>query len=226
MMSKKVHFSIDSKDFDGCRKTTEECFKLINAFFNKSTIYHKKIGKTQDEIDSMLETKSKFKNDSYYIKHFIKAKNTGECDILLPIKTSSDCFDAVNGDIEIINFCIENLKNALENFRLKKIEQMKDEFDPDRKRILEKDDEWDKTCNSDICYNRKCCFDKKIRLNKRNNVSLIRSGGRDCNFSFPLEYSIWIEKLLNILQQAAQDDVPENQAMKPESPFCNDEIMT
>ena len=51
MMNKKVHFSIDSKDFDGCRKTTEECYKLINAFFNKSTIYHKKIGKTQDEMD-------------------------------------------------------------------------------------------------------------------------------------------------------------------------------
>jgi len=129
-MNKKVHFSIDSKDFDGCRKTTEECYKLINAFFNKSTIYHKKIGKTQDEIDSMLETKGKFGNNSYYIKNFVKAMKTGECDILLPIKTSSDCFDAVNGDIEIINFCIENLKNALENFRLKKIEQMKDEFDP------------------------------------------------------------------------------------------------
>ena len=227
-MNKKVHFSIDSKDFDGCRKTTEECYKLLNAFFNKSTIYHKKIGKTQDEIDSMLKTKIGHGNDSFYLKNFIKATKTGECDILLPIKTSADCFDAVNGNLEIINYCIDNLKNALENFRRKKIEKLKeDEFELlDKKRILETDDEWDKTCNSDICYNRKCCLDKKIQLNKRNNVSLIRSGGRDCNFAFPVEYSIWILKLINILTEAVQKVDPENEAMQMKSPYCNDEIMT
>jgi hypothetical protein len=225
-MSKRVHFSIDSKDFDGCRKTTEECYKLINAFFNKSTIYHKKIGKTQDEIDSMLESKSEFGNNSYYIKNFIKAKKTGECDILLPIKTSSDCFDAVNGDMKIINYCIENLRNALENLRLKQIDKIMDGFELDKKRFLEKDDEWDKTCDSDICYNKKCCYEKKIQLNKRNTVSLIRSGGRDCNLTFPAEYSIWIEKFLNILQESVKVSVPENEAMTMESPYCNDEIMT
>lgn len=225
-MSKKVHFSIDSKDFDGCRKTTEECYKLINAFFNKSTIYHKKIGKTQDEIDSMLKTKSMFGNHSYYIKNFIKATKTGECDILLPIKTPSDCFDSVNGNVEIIHYCIENLKNALENFRRKKLDKIKDEFEPYRNKILEKDDEWDRTCNSDICYNRKCCYDKKIQLIKRNNVSLIRSGGRDCNLTFPLEYSIWIEKFINILTEAVQKVDPENEAMPTKSPYCNNEIMT
>ena len=50
-MVKKVRFSDDCKDYDGCHEITKLCYEIINGFFNKPTIYHKRIGKSQKEID-------------------------------------------------------------------------------------------------------------------------------------------------------------------------------
>lgn len=38
----------------------------------------------------------------------------------------------------------------------------------------------------------------------KENVSVIRSGGRDCNCVAPLEFQVWIEKLLGILKEAVE----------------------
>jgi len=71
-------------------------------------------------------------------------------------------------------------------------------------RKLEEDDEWDKTCTADVCYNRNCCYDKKMKMKLKENVSIIRSGARDCNCIAPVEYGVWIEKLLGILKAAVE----------------------
>jgi len=203
MMSKRVQFSNDAKDYDGSSCATEECYKIVSAFFNKSTIYHKKIGKTQEEIDEVLRNNVAF-NPTYCVKQFVKSTKTGKCDILLPIQSVDDCINAVGGDISIIYDCIANLNRALENIKEKKIEKFISE-EPIRRK-LEVDDEWDKTCTADVCYNRYCCYDKKIKMNLKDKVSIIRSGGRDCNCVAPVEFQVWIEKLLGILKAAVEKD--------------------
>ena len=120
-MNKRVHFSFDSKNYDGSCDMTKACYELVNGFFNKSTLFHKRIGKTQEEIDEML--KDKKDNHGFYVKQFVKATKTGECDIILPIRTSDDCFTAVNGNMDIIYACIENLESAIESVKKRKIEK-------------------------------------------------------------------------------------------------------
>lgn len=196
-MVKGVRFSTDSKNYDGSCDMTKACYEVISGFFNKSTLYHKRIGKTQREIDEMLKDK-KENIHSFYIKNFIKSKKTGECDIILPIKTSDDCFTAVNGDMNIINTCIENLESTIKNIKERKNEKEIKEDDM----FVELDDIWDKTCTADVCYNKKCCYDKKAKLKIKKNVALIRSGGRDCNCILPIESGFWVEKLLELLKNA------------------------
>jgi hypothetical protein len=203
-MSKRVQFSNDAKDYDGSSCATEECYKIVSAFFNKSTIYHKKIGKTQEEIDEALRNNVTF-SPTYCVKQFVKAKKTGKCDILLPIQSADDCINAVGGDISIIYACIGHLNRALENIKEKRIEKFRKFISEEPiTRKLEVDDEWDKTCTADVCYNRYCCYDKKMKMKLKENVSVIRSGGRDCNCVAPVEYGVWIEKLLGILKAAVE----------------------
>lgn len=205
-MSKRVQFSNDAKDYDGSSYVTEECYKIVSAFFNKSTIYHKKIGKTQEEIDEALRNNVTF-SPTYCVKQFVKAKKTGKCDILLPIQSADDCINAVGGDISIIYACIGHLNRALENIKEKRIEKFRKFISEEPiTRKLEVDDEWDKTCTADVCYNRYCCYDKKMKMKLKENVSVIRSGGRDCNCVAPVEYGVWIEKLLGILKAAVEKD--------------------
>ena len=193
-MSKRVHFSIDSKNYDGSCDTTKACYEVINGFFSRSTLYHKRIGKTQEEINEILKDKTE-ELYGFYIKNFIKARNTGECDIILPIKSSEDCYTAVSGNIDIINACIENLESAIEN-----IKEKKDEIEYDENMFEEIDPVWDKTCTADVCYNRKCCLNKKAKMKLKKNVSLIRCGSRDCNSVLPVDQYFWVEKLLEILK--------------------------
>lgn len=202
---KKVKFSNDSKNHDGSSYITEECYKIVSAFFNKSTIYHKKIGKTQEEIDDVLRNNVTF--SPYCVKQFVKAKKTGKCDILLPIQSADDCVNAVGGDISVIYECIGHLNRSLENIKEKRIEKFRRAMEePIRRKLEEVDGEWDKTCTADVCYNRNCCYDKKMKMKLKDNVSIIRSGGRDCNCVAPLEYGVWIEKLLGILKAAVEKD--------------------
>lgn len=196
-MNKRVHFSFDSKNYDGSCDMTKACYELVNGFFNKSTLFHKRIGKTQEEIDEML--KDKKDNHGFYVKQFVKATKTGECDIILPIRTSDDCFTAVNGNMDIIYACIENLESAIESVKKRKIEKEIEDDDL----YVETDPIWDKTCTADVCYNKRCCFDRKAKLKLKKNVSLIRSGGRDCNCVLPIELSCWIEKLLELLKDVS-----------------------
>lgn len=207
MMSKRVQFSNDAKDYDGSSYVTEECYKIVSAFFTKSTIYHKKIGKTQEEIDEVLRNNYTF-SPTYCVKQFVKAKKTGKCDILLPIQSAEDCINAVGGDISILYECIGHLNRALENIKEKKIEKFRKFIseEPIRRKLEEVDGEWDKTCTADVCYNRNCCYDKKMKMKLKENVSVIRSGGRDCNCVAPVEYGVWIEKLLGILKAAVEKD--------------------
>ena len=203
-MSKKVQFSNDTKDYDGSSYVTEECYKIVNSFFNKSTIYHKKIGKTQEEIDEMLRNNVTF-SPTYCIRQFVKSTKTGKCDILLPIQSADDCVNAVGGDISVIYACIGHLNRALENIKEKRIEKFKRNLEKPIHRKLEMDDEWDKTCTADVCYNRYCCYDKKMKMKLSDNIAIIRSGGRDCNCVAPVEYGFLIEKLLNILKSAVEE---------------------
>ena len=202
-MSKRVQFSNDAKDYDGSSYVTEECYKIVNSFFNKSTIYHKKIGKTQEEIDEVLRNNVTF-SPTYCVKQFVKTTKTGKCDILLPIQSAEDCINAAGGDISLIYACIGNLNRALENIKEKKIEKFRRTMEEPVRRKLEVDCEWDKTCTADVCYNRYCCYDKKMKMKLKENVSIIRSGGRDCNCVAPLEYGVWIEKLLGILKTVVE----------------------
>lgn len=204
-MSKKVQFSNDSKDYDGSSYITEECYKIVSAFFTKSTIYHQKIGKTQEEIDEALRNNVTF-SPTYCVKQFVKATKTGKCEILLPIQSADDCVNAVGGDISVIYACIGHLNRALENIKEKRIEKFKRILEKPVQRKLETDDEWDKTCTADVCYNRNCCYDKKMKMKLKENVSVIRSGGRDCNCVAPLEFQVWLEKLLGILKEALEKD--------------------
>jgi hypothetical protein len=210
-MSKRVQFSNDAKDYDGSSCATEECYKIVSAFFNKSTIYHKKIGKTQEEIDEALRNNVTF-SPTYCVKQFVKAKKTGKCEILLPIQSTEDCINAAGGDMSVIYACIGHLNRALENIKEKRIEKFRKFISEEPiTRKLEVDDEWDKTCTADVCYNRNCCYDKKMKMKLKDNVSVIRSGGRDCNCVAPLEYGVWIEKLLGILKAAVEkDDTSDN----------------
>jgi hypothetical protein len=203
-MSKRVQFSNDVKDYDGSSYVTEECYKIVSAFFTKSTIYHKKIGKTQEEIDEVLRNNVTF-SPTYCIKQFVKSEKTGKCEILLPIQSADDCINAVGGDISVIYACIGHLNRALENIKEKKIEKFRKFIvEESSYRKLEVDDEWDKTCTADVCYNRNCCYDKKMKMKLKENVSVIRSGGRDCNCVAPLEFQVWLEKLLGILKEAIE----------------------
>jgi hypothetical protein len=202
-MSKRVQFSNDAKDYDGSSYLTEECYKIVSAFFTKSTIYHKKIGKTQEEVDEVLRNNVTF-SPTYCVKQFVKTTKTGNCEILLPIQSAEDCINAVDGDISIIYACIDHLNRAIENIKEKKIEKFKRAMEEPFRRKLEVDDEWDKTCTADVCYNRNCCYDKKMKMKLKENVSVIRSGGRDCNCVAPLEFQVWLEKLLGILKEAVE----------------------
>jgi len=216
--TKKVRFSNDAKDYDGSSYITEECYKIVSAFFNKSTIYHEKIGKTQEEIDEELRNNVTY-SPTYCVKQFVKAKKTGKCDILLPIKSADDCINAAGGDISIIYACIANLNRSLENIKEKKIEKFKTDLEKPVHRKLEMDPEWDKTCTADVCYNRNCCYDKKMKMTLKNNVSVIRAGSRDCNCVAPVEYGVWIEKLLGILKAAVEKDISSDDVL------YDDEIM-
>ena len=221
-MSKKVHFSLDAKNHDGSSYMTEKCYKIINSFFNTSSIYHKKIGKTQEEIDEML-AKNLTINPTYQIKQFVKSKKTGECDILLPIGSADDCINAVDGDMSVIYACIENLTRALENIKEKRIEKFKKNLEKVEYRELEMDNEWDKSCTSDVCYNRRCCYDKKMKTKLKDNVAIIRAGGRDCNCVAPVEYGVWIEKLLGILKESVEKN--DDAALGYDPLVLNKEIM-
>jgi len=219
-MSKKVQFSSDSKDYDGSSYITKECYKIVSAFFNCSAIYHQKIGKSQEEIDEILRNNFIF-SPTYCVKQFVKVTKTGKCDILLPIKSADDCINAVDGDISIIYACIDHLSRALENIKEKRIEKFKADLEKPVYKKLEMDDEWDKSCTADVCYNRNCCYDKKMKMKLKENVSVIRSGGRDCNCVAPVEYGVWIEKLLGILQAAVEkEDVSDY-----DNVLYNNEIM-
>jgi hypothetical protein len=198
-MIKKIRFSDDCKDYDGCHEITKLCYEIINGFFNKPTIYHKRIGKSQKEIDEMLEDKET--HHSFFIKDFVVSKKTGECDIILPIQTSEDCFDAVNGNMDVIYACIANLENALENIKEKKNESpvvVSDKFFS-----IEYDSEWEQTCTADVCYKKKCCLDKKASLKIIKKVSLVRSGGRDCNCTISIEHEFWVKKFLELLKNVS-----------------------
>lgn len=200
-MSKNVQFSADSKDFDGSSEITKICYEVINAFFNTPTINHKRVGKTQFEIDKMLKNQPDVYNKSYCIKCFVISTKTGECDILLPIKTSEDCFMAVNGDMRVIFACIKNLHRSIENIKEKKLEKdLKHFANSCDDKIFAFDEEWDKNCKADICYTRNCCYDKKIASKLKYNVSLIRSGSRDYNCVVSIDYIVWVEKLLELLK--------------------------
>ena len=85
------------------------------------------------------------------------------------------------------------------------IEKFKRNLEKPIHRKLEMDDEWDKTCTADVCYNRYCCYDKKMKMKLSDNIAIIRSGGRDCNCVAPVEYGFLIEKLLNILKSAVEE---------------------
>ena len=204
-MEKKVSFSKDTKEYDGCSSNILEIYKIISGYFNIPFINVKKIGVLQETLDNLS-----IKNYRSMILTIRIRTKILEKEPILPIKSYEDCI-SICKNTKILYDCLHNLNNAVDALNTKighenqpQIDMEEDEYIiqttndiDDEEKILRL--KWEKKCDELYCTKRFCCLDKKIKLKKRNSTSLIRKGSREYSLVIDNNNIESVKKLINIV---------------------------
>jgi len=202
-MSKSVKFSRYSKRHDGSITVQDEVYSIIGAYFGVTQKNIKKIGMTSEEIDRLTDLYVKNRKTteglSIFLKSIIKSKKIG-ADTIPSLKTAEDVKRYPD---YFVDEAITNLESAVENAKEKTKQKFVDAQEEMRqsKKYREIDVEWEKTCVSPICYDRRCCLDMKAKKKLAYKVALIRSGSLDYSMVLPVERIDRIYKLIAILKE-------------------------
>jgi hypothetical protein len=203
-MSKSVKFSRSCKTHDGTVRIKEEMHSLIGSHFGITENNIKKVGIRSEQIDTLIDLYVKNKKTteglSTFLRMTIKSKKIYS-EKISPLKTPEDV--RWRYPDYLVNEVITNLESAVENAK----EKIREKFISSQEEMQqpkvyrETDAEWERTCRSPVCYDRKCCLDKKAKKKSGYKVSLIRSGSLDYSIVLPIEYVDSIYKLIAILKE-------------------------
>ena len=198
----KVKFSVCSKSYDGSSPMKDEIYSLIGSFYGIRENNIKKIGMSSEDIDKCislyLNNKKTTEGLSDFLRMIIKSKKISS-DKLHPVLT---VLDVVKYDYFTIVGAIENLKSALSNAMDKIKEKLINEHEElnNPVKYREKDEEWERTCGAPVCYERRCCLDKKAKRKCNYKTSLIRTGSRDYSLMLSIDNIDNIRKLIDLLE--------------------------
>ncbi len=198
----RVKFSLSSKNHDGSLPITDSVYSLFGSFYGIREKNVKKIGMRQEEIDKCIDLylchKKTTDGLSVFLRSIIKSKKISS-DIIYPLSTVRE---VAKYDSIIIETAINNLYSALENAidLMKEPEEMNFQL-----KYREKDEEWEKTCYEPVCYDRRCCLDKKAEKKRIRKTSLIRTGSRDCSLMLSACNTDHIRKLIILLEMGMKE---------------------
>jgi hypothetical protein len=198
----RVRFSLSSKNHDGSLPITDSVYSLFGSFYGIREKNIKKIGMRQEEIDKCISLylchKKTTDGLSVFLRTIIKSKKISS-DIMSPLSTVQD---VVKYDSFIIETAINNLKLALENAidLMKEPEEMSSPL-----KSREIDEEWERTCHAPVCYDRRCCLDKKAEKKRVCKTSLIRTGSRDYSLMLSAKDTDHIRKLIFLLEMGKKE---------------------
>ena len=207
----KVKFSPCSKHYDGSSPKQHSLYSLIGSGLGLREMEIKKIGMTSEEIEKIaafyVENRKTTEGLSFYLRILIKSKKISS-DKVLPLRTIQD---VQNYSYGTILSAIENLKWAVGNAMCKTNEKLVDQQEELKNPLKhrEKDEEWERTCRLAVCYDRRCCLDKKAARKRAYKTSLIKSGSRDYSLMLSIDNIDMITRLIYLLEKSVSPIVED-----------------
>jgi hypothetical protein len=198
-----------TKDFDYCSPHLYVIYCIMGGYFGGGKINIKKMGKSWDDVREYIDKYSPSLGAgtlSQYLKKVI-VKIPFDYDTLVNISEARDVLSVTN-NLFAIHDCIEYLKTAEKNMRLKEIEKLTTAvivvpaiLNPDvEEKTLRQF--WEKRCTNPACYVKNCCYDKRALSKISYNVSLLRSGCRSYGASLNPGNIHHVKRLICILENA------------------------
>jgi hypothetical protein len=218
-----------TKDFDNCSPHLYVIYCIMGGYFGGGKINIKKMGKTWDDVRDFIKKYTSSLGAgtlSQYLKKVI-VKIPFDYDTLVNISEARDVLSVTN-NLFAIHDCIEYLKTAEKNMRLREIDKLTTAvivvpaiLNPDaEEKILRQF--WEKRCANPACYVKNCCYDKKALTKISYNVSLLRTGCGSYGASLNSGNIHHIRRLICILENAV---ALINCTPPPTNPLDNNLVM-